>query len=241
MAMQFTTTSAAARVNGVKCLVYGGAGMGKTLLCASAPAPLILSAEAGLLSLTHNNIDRVFGVAQPGITYDVPVIVIKDVDDLTDAYNWCNNSAEARQFQTICLDSLSEIAEVVLNNAKRQVKDPRQAYGELMEKMETVIRLFRDLAGKHVYMSAKMEPAKDELTGVVRYLPSMPGTKLGPKLPYFFDEVFRLGVQRASDGTQFRFLQTQPDLQYEAKDRSGALGPMEYPHLGSVFSKIIEG
>ena len=37
--------------SGVKCVVYGPAGGGKTRLLATAPSPIILSAEKGLLSL----------------------------------------------------------------------------------------------------------------------------------------------------------------------------------------------
>lgn len=239
MALQFTTAAQANASQGVKALVYGGPGMGKTVLMATLPAPVLISAESGLLSLSKNNLERLFGVGNPSICYNVPVIHISTVQDLTDAYQWCSSSAEARSFASIGLDSISEIAEVVLNNAKRQVKDPRQAYGELIEKMETLVRAFRDLVGKHVCVAAKMEPMKDELTGVVRYGPSMPGAKLGPKLPYFFDEVFRLGVNKTPQGEPYRFLQTQPDLQFEAKDRSGALAPVEVPHLGAVFNKIL--
>jgi hypothetical protein len=224
MALNFTTTDRAAQLNGVKVLVYGQAGAGKTVLASTAPAPFLISAEGGELSLRN---------------VQIPMVKITTVDDLRDVYAWCERSAEAKQFQTICIDSLSEIAEVVLNNAKRQVKDPRQAYGELIEKMESTIRLFRDLPGRNVYMSAKMEPTKDELTGVVKYGPAMPGSKLGAKLPYFFDEVFRLGINKTPQGESYRFLQTQPDLQYEAKDRSGVLAPVEPPHLTQLFSKIL--
>lgn len=224
MALKFTTTDQAAQMNGVKVLVYGGAGMGKTVLCSTAPNPIILSAEGGELSLRSMRI---------------PMIEITTVQDLTEAHQWLSNSAEAKQFQTVCIDSLSEVAEVVLNNAKRQVKDPRQAYGELIEKMESVIRAYRDLPNMNVYMSAKMEPSKDELTGVVKYGPAMPGSKLGSKLPYFFDEVFRLGINKTPQGESYRFLQTQPDMQYEAKDRSGVLAPVEPPHLTAIFNKIL--
>lgn len=224
MALNFTTTDRAAQLNGVKVLVYGQAGAGKTVLASTAPAPFLISAESGELSLRN---------------VQIPMVKITTVDDLRDVYAWCERSAEAKQFQTICIDSLSEVAEVVLNNAKRQVKDPRQAYGELIEKMESTIRLFRDLPGRNVYMSAKMEPTKDELTGVVKYGPAMPGSKLGAKLPYFFDEVFRLGINKTPQGESYRFLQTQLDLQYEAKDRSGVLAPVEPPHLTQLFSKIL--
>lgn len=238
MPVTIYSTEQLSRQSGVKLLVYGGPGMGKTMLCATAPNPIILSAESGLLSLSRQNIERVYGANAQGISYNLPVIQIQTVEDLNQAYQWLMQSHEAQQFQTVCIDSLSEIAEVVLNNAKRQVKDPRQAYGELMEKMESVIRLYRDLPNRNVYMAAKMEPSKDELTGVVKYGPSMPGSKLGTKLPYFFDEVLRLGVNKDQSGTQYRFFQTQPDLQFDAKDRSGALMQVESPHLGYIFSKI---
>ncbi len=224
MAVHITTTQQAAQLHGIKCLVYGKSGAGKTKLAATAPAPIILSAESGILSLRE---------------FQIPMIQIKTVADLTEVHQWAQNSAEAKQFATIYIDSISEIGEVVLANAKAQVKDPRQAYGELIEKMMALVKAFRDLPGKNVVMAAKQEPIKDEMTGIVQYGPSMPGSKLGPQLPYLFDEVFRLGVGKTPQGVEYRFLQTGPDLQYDAKDRSGSLDPVERPDLSFVFSKIL--
>lgn len=237
--MEFTTANEATDVGGVKALVYGGSGVGKTVLAATCPSPILISAESGLLSLRKANLERMFGVNTPMIDYDVKVIKVTSVEDLIAAHNWCKQHAWSNGFRSVALDSISEIMEVILSNAKRQVKDPRQAYGELIEKGSNLVREFRDLPGLHVYVAAKMEPHKDELSGVTKYLPSIPGSKLGPALPYFFDEVFRLGVNQTQDGKSYRFLQTQPDLQYEAKDRSGMLDPVEYPHLGAVFNKVL--
>lgn len=239
--MQWTTTSHASTVQGVKMLVYAEAGAGKTVLCATAPRPVVISAEAGLLSLNPRNLERVFGVNTPGITYDIPVLQVTNLQELATAYQYFANPAnQARaHFDTICLDSITEIAEVVLSTAKRGTKDPRQAYGELIEKMEQIVRQFRDLQGFHVYMSAKMEPQKDGLSGAIKYMPSMPGSKLGPALPYFFDEVFRLGVNKTQDGQKYRFLQTDGDLQFVAKDRSGSLDEMEMPVLYHIINKIL--
>jgi hypothetical protein len=237
MPLQFTTSAQESTTNGVKMLVYGGSGMGKTVLTATLPNVVMLSAESGTLSLSEGNLRKIY--PNMPFTCPVPMIKISTVEQLKEAYDWCVQSREAQQFQSVALDSLSEIAEAVLNNAKRQVKDPRQAYGELIDKMEMVVRLFRDLPGKHVYMAAKMEPMKDELSGVVKYGPSMPGAKLGPKLPYYFDFVFRLGVNKTPQGSEYRFLQTSADIQYEAKDRSGRLDAMEYPHLGSIIAKAV--
>lgn len=237
--MRFTTTQEVNAANGVKILAYGGAGAGKTVMCATAPAPLIISAEGGLLSLNRKNLERLYGVNTPGITYVVPTIEVKTVEDFQQAYAFCAQSAEMKNFATVCLDSLSEIAETVLNNAKRQVKDPRQAYGELIEKMENLIRAFRDLPNRHVYMTAKLEAIKDELTGAMLHGPSMPGTKLGPAVPYFYDEVFYVGVGKTPQGEEFRFLQTQRNLQFVAKDRSGALDIVEPPNISHVINKIL--
>jgi hypothetical protein len=183
-----------------------------------------LSAESGLLALRD---------------VDIPTILINTVEDLNAAYGWITTSPDAAQFDTVIIDSLSEIAEVVLANAKRLVKDPRQAYGELIEKTMMAVRAFRDLSGKHIVMLAKQEPFKDEVANITMYGPSMPGTKLGNQLPYLFDEVFRLGIGKLPDGAEYRFLQTAPDLQYDAKDRSGALDPLEPPDLGHVIRKIL--
>jgi hypothetical protein len=237
MPLQFSTASEESLANGIKVLVYGGSGVGKTVLNATLPNPVLISVESGALSLRETNLKRIFGDDQ-SICYNMPIITVKTADDLRDVHLWCQQSAEAKNFQSIGLDSISEIGEVVLNNAKRQVKDPRQAYGELIDQMETTIRGFRDLPGKNILFSAKMESMKDEFSGITKYVPSMPGAKLSPKLPFFFDEVFRMGINKDQQGKDFRFLQTQPDLQYEAKDRSGALNSIEYPHLGQVFAKI---
>lgn len=235
------TTSAQTSVQGVKLLIYGDSGTGKTALCATAPRPIILSAESGLLVLNKRNLEKLYGAGNNTISYDIPVITIKTIQEVDEAYDWLIRAHEAKQFDTVAMDSVSEIAEQCLNNAKRTVKDPRQAYGELIEKMETVIRKFRDLPNKHVYMSAKLSPMKDELTGITRFGPSMPGAQLGPKLPYFFDEVFKLGIGKSLQGEQYRFLQTASDLQNVAKDRSGALDAMEPPHLSHVFNKVMQG
>lgn len=241
MSVLWTTTNEASAVQGVKMLVYSEAGAGKTSLCATMPQPVVISAEAGLLSLRKKNIERMFGVDNPNVTYDIPVMQVTNIAQLTEAYHYLANPAnKARDhFASVCMDSLTEIAEVVLANAKLGVKDPRQAYGELIEQMTKLIRLFRDLPNFHVYMTAKMEYSKDEASGAMKYQPAMPGSKLGQQLPYFFDEVFRLGVGKTQDGTPYRFLQTRLDMQYVAKDRSGSLDEMEMPALYNVINKIL--
>lgn len=207
---------------GVKIVVYSPAGHGKTSLCATCPAPVILSAESGLLALAHHNL---------------PYAEIRTIADLHDAYTWARSSNEARQFQTICLDSVSEVAEVVLAASLKQNKDGRKAYGEMIEEMTTTIKKFRDLPRYHVYMSAKAERIKDEASGVLIWGPMMPGNKLGQAMPYFPDELFYLGIEGTGPNS-YRYLRTQPDFMFAAKDRSGVLNAIEEPHLGKIIDKI---
>src|SRR5262245_49326284 len=98
MSLRFTMAEQTADANGIKALVYADSGIGKTVLTATLPAPLLLSAESGALSLKRKNLERLFGVGTPGITYEIPTILISNVDDLSEAYRWCSQSAEARQF-----------------------------------------------------------------------------------------------------------------------------------------------
>ena len=214
-----------AHANGVKLLVYGAAGSGKTTLVRTLPNPIIISAEAGLLSLVGE---------------DLPYLEVESMASLRDAFAWLASSEEARDFASVAIDSISEIAEVVLNYEKKIAKDPRQAYGAMQEQMTDLIRAFRDLPGRHVYMSAKLEKSTDEL-GKVFYAPSMPGNKTGQALPYFFDEVLALRVERDAEGVPQRGLMCATDGLWSAKDRSGRLDAWEAPDLGAVIAKISGG
>lgn len=209
-------------LNKVKALVYGGAGIGKTRLCATAPNPIILSAESGLLSLRKDNL---------------PAIIIKTMDDLYEAYDWLTGSAEAKAYETVCLDSISEIAEAILAAEKELNADPRKAYLNMQEKTESLIKAFRDLNDYNVYFSCKMERITTD-TGAVLYAPSFPGRNLAQNVSYLFDEVFAMVAFTDESNNTSRWLQTGTDAKYMCKDRSGALDMYEEPNLTAIFNKI---
>lgn len=208
--------------NGVKLLVYGQSGAGKTSLIPTLPNPIVLSAEGGLLSIRDAN---------------VPYIEVGSMSDIQEAYEWLTKSEEAKQFDSVALDSISEIAEVVLNYERKQTKDPRQAYGAMAEQVSDLIRAFRDLSGKNVYFSAKLDKSQDEM-GRMLYAPSMPGNKTGQSLPFFFDEVLALRIEKDADGNIQRALMCESDGLWVAKDRSGKLSNWEAPDLGAIITKI---
>ena len=223
MALPHIQNTSDIRIGAIKVLTYGPTNAGKTFLCSTAPNPLVLSVESGLLSLSSKNL---------------PYMEIQNYTQMMEIHAWLLSSQEARKaFQTICLDSLTEIMEVLLTHEKSINKDGRQAYGALLDNGMALVRMFRNLPF-NVYMSAQMEYVKDDVQGGVKYGPSMPGSKLSQKLPYQFDEVFKADVGVDKSGNRYHYLLTQSDLQNTAKDRSGKLASIEYPDLTAIFTKI---
>ena len=46
-------------------------------------------------------------------------------------------------------------------------------------------------------------------------------------------------IGKDSKGKKYRYLQTQPDYSWTAKDRSGKLDEQEKPNLSHIFDKIM--
>lgn len=223
MAIKLTTTREAASSHGLKMLIHGPSGAGKTTLAKTTGQPtIIISAEAGLLSLRDT---------------DIPVITVESIDDVTEAYKFIKTE-QCSEYKWIILDSVSEIAEVVLSAEKERAKDARQAYGELQDSMLNLMRAFRDMEGKNVVFIAKQAQIVDD-EGITKRGPMMPGTKLAQQIPYLFDLVMALRLMRDPDGKVMRQLQTAADIHYEAKDRSGALAQFMPPDLSAVADAIL--
>ena len=220
MAIKLKST-ADVQANGVKALVYGMAGVGKTYMIKSLPNPLVISAESGLLALTGT---------------DIPYIEVKTFMELQEAYQFIV-SEHGAQFESIAIDSISEIGEIVLAHEKSLNKDGRGAYGEMAVKIMEIMRSFRDIQGKNVMFIAKAEKSQDE-TGRMLYQPSMPGAKISQQLPYLVDLVMALRTEKDTEGTIQRALMCQTDGTWQAKDRSGKLAAWEAPDLSAIIAKI---
>lgn len=224
MALQWFNTSQYQTIHGVKCAVYGASGTGKTTLAATLPAPFIISIESGMMSLRKHSFNG---------------LIATNMQDFKDAYTWVTQSQEARQFHSVMIDSVSELAEKILEQKLLTNKDGRKAYGEMQQEIVPYIKGFRDLPGKNVVMTFKEEYVKDDVTGMMKWAPSMPGRQLIKDVPYWFDEVFRslVHVDQAT-GRRTHFLQCQRTGADEAKDRSGVLETYEPSDLSAIFAKI---
>lgn len=204
----------------VNAIIYGPSGIGKTVLGATAPTPLIISAEDGLLSISDQEID----------TTDV-----RSLEEFEAAYEFLANSEHS--FETAIVDSLSEIAQVLLAEYAAVERDKRQAYGKMADEILSLVRKFRKLP-MHVVFNAKQARIVDEFTGKTTFGAKFPGKVLVSELPYQLDEVIAMKFQK-HEGKEFRVLQCHPDIQFDAKDRSGNLSKLEKPDLSVLFEKIL--
>jgi len=211
---------------GAKLLVYGISGGGKTTLCQTVPGKtLVISMEAGLLSIKDAK--------------NVTAIEVKEAAEIEEIAQLLESGK--LDYDTVCLDSVTEMSEIVLANEFKKNKDPRKAYGEVIQIMTKTMRRFRDLP-IHVVFIAKQQEVRDEATGMLHYQPMMVGAKLPTQIPYFFDEVLCLRTFDVEDDkgkkTTERWLQTTLGSNYIAKDRSGKLEPLEKPDLSLIINKL---
>jgi AAA domain len=231
VAFTLSNVSELARANGVKVLVHGPPGVGKTVLCASANVDqtkiAIISAEGGLLSVRNT---ACLGAE------------VRSFRELEEAYQFfAHNAGAIAHFDTICLDSVSEIAEICLSTEKKGQKHAMKAYGEMADKMKGIIRAFKDLPYNLVFTAMQ---EKNETDVGTKFFPALPGQQLAGKVNWIshqFDEVFSYRMIQAEGGVSRRLLQTQPDASFDAKDRSGSLEFWEEPDLQTIFRKILEG
>lgn len=204
----------------VNALIYGVSGVGKTVLAATAPDVLIISAEDGLLSIA----DR-----------DVATTEIKSLKDLIAVFNFLAN--EEHSYKSLAIDSFSEVAQVLLVEYAAVERDKRMAYGKMADEMLAMVRKFRSLPMNTIFI-AKQARIVDEFSGKTTFGPKFPGKMLENEIAYQLDEVLAMRFHK-HEGKEFRVLQTAPDIQYEAKDRSGKLAKLEKPDLSIVFNKIL--
>lgn len=184
----------------IKALVYGASWSGKTVFASTAKKPLFLSAEAGLLSIQK----------------DVDMIEIKCMADLENAFRLIKNWVD---YDTIVLDSISEINEIIKADIERKNWKPMQIqdWGVLSKKIRWLLKWFRDL-DYHVVMIAQEDEQKDDEK--IHKIVPMLNWKSATTIAYFMDVVAYISIQ--TDWS--RLIQTLPDPKLMTKDRTNKIG-----------------
>lgn len=219
----FAPASSFAGQFGVKSLCYGPPGRGKTPICNTAPRPVLCASEPGLLSMRGS----------PVMTCEA--YTPEAIDDF---YNWLFSSQEAANYDTVCVDSVSQQAEILLTQELKRNKDGRKAYGEMSRRMMEHMNGLYYSRNKHTYLICKQGQTETQPTEKVPYFP---GKDLGVKVPHLYDEILHLDLHNVPGVGTVQAFRCLPSYDARARDRSGRLAEFEQPNLTHLFNKILQG
>ena len=225
LAIEINSTKGAAKRKGIKMMVIGPSGIGKTHLAKSTGKTLILSAESG--DLTLNDIDA-------------DSIAVKSLSQLREAYDYANE--HRNDYDSLIVDSITEIGEMVVAELKKDPeyssqKDSMKLWMRFSELMLGIAKSFRDIDGLNVIILALPESIKNGFEEKI--FPLIPAKKVQAKLGSLYDIVTLIRINE--EGQREFVFSPMPD--FDAKDRSGKLDPvMAYDKelgLKPVFDKIL--
>lgn len=211
-----------ARKYGVKSLVYGKPGTGKTPITNTAPRPLLVVCEPGMLSMRNSTI--------PAVDCFTPA-------RLDDFFKWLSSSREVSNFDTIAIDSASQMAELYLTEALKANKDGRKAYGVMSTKVREHLNMLYFMQNKHAYLIAK-QGYRDEGQGNVA-IPFFPGQDLPVFVPHLYDVILHLDTHAVPGVGQVKAFRCQAGFDAIARDRSGNLAEFEPCDLTALFAKVM--
>lgn len=156
----------------LKALIYWGAKKGKTTLASTAPNPLWLCSENGLLSVANKS---------PKFRR------INTLDDLKEVYKELRD--EKTEFDTIIIDSLSEISKVIKDNLtdRWKTKMTLQLWWSYSEEIMQTIRQIVQL-DYHIIVIVHSKDQTDDNWNVVFYDIAVDGSAKN-EIPRYFDTI----------------------------------------------------
>ena len=214
---------------GVKAIVYGGPGTGKTPLISTCPKPIMLACEPGLLSMRGSKVP----------TYDAFTSIRID-----EFFRWLFSSTEVKNFDTICIDSTSQMCEIYLQDITQGKSKAGNkvhglaAYGEMAKSVLDHLRPLYYMQNKHTYLVAKQELTP--LNNISTYRPYYPGKQLAIEIPHMYDAILRLAIHNVPGMGQVKAFRCQGSIDEVARDRTGVLAEFEPPDFGLLVQKAMK-
>lgn len=138
--------------------------------------------------------------------------------------------------RALCLDSLSGLSLITLQNAVGYKPSPHQGeWGTAMSQVETVLLKLTSDCHCFFTLTSHIEREPDEITGMSKVSVSTLGRKLAPKIPRFFGEVIRARKDPAG-----KFLWATNDGEAELKNRalpSGNALPQDFTPIVNAYRR----
>lgn len=263
--MSFSIITADQRLStprGVKALIVGPAGVGKTSLLRTVNprTTLFVDLEAGDLSIQDVQVDTMqpktwpecrdlaalLGGPNPALEphmsysqahYDAVCEKLGDVSSLD-------------KYETYFIDSITVAGRLCLRWSQSQPEglsektgkpDLRGAYGLHGREMISWLTQLQHARSKNVIFVGILEKVTDDFN-VSTWQPQIEGSKTGRELPGIVDQVITMQLVTfdEDEAKPVRAFACWPDNPYgwPAKDRSGRLDMFEKPDLGALIAKI---
>jgi hypothetical protein len=243
-------------------LIHAASKTGKTTLSATSPRPIAhFDAEGGskFLPGSHALMQK---LGRPLVmipwdpreappvwdgTWDIAVVTVSGWDVVQRGYQWLASGQHT--FQTVVIDSISEIQRRAKANISGTDQMKIQDWGALLTVMDNVIRGFRDFTidpYNPIRVAVFIAETRPNQQG--KSVPYMQG-QIGVSLPYWMDIVSYLyvdqteSIDQSTGQTVFvpvrRLLVAQHPL-FEAGERvQGLVGPViDYPDIETILSRI---
>lgn len=208
----------------VAIAVYGESGSGKTRLCSTAPGFLFVSSE-----------EKFSSVRQDRFSY-IHVDAMGELIALFDKI--IADPAVIQGCQTLCVDSLTDIAEKTLRDKPSGTGNKMADYLEIQTLCVDFFNRL-PLMPYDVVVVFKLKSQRVDSYNV-KFYPSLPGKDFSTQVPYYFDFIFATRSQRNPEKANevSYFIQTRSDDQYVAKDCSDHLETFAAPDLDAAIKLI---
>jgi hypothetical protein len=246
-----------AETRGIKGVIFGTSGIGKTSLLWTLKnsTTLFFDLEAGDLAIEGLAMDAIrprtwaecrdfavfIGGPNPALRADQPY----SQAHFEAVCAKFGDPAALEKYDTVFIDSITVAGRLCFGWCKGQPEafsektgkpDVRGAYGREMIAWLTHLQHTR---AKNVWFVGILDQKLDDFNRPV-FQPQIDGSKTGLELPGIVDQVITMAEFKAENGTLQRgfVCQTLNPWGYPAKDRSGRLDMLEAPHLGRLMDKI---
>jgi len=230
MAIAIKKTGRSEYGQAAKMLVYGEPGAGKTLFGSTAPSPLFINLEAGLMTLASRGVDYV-DVADP--------------TDLQEIFIYLRGGKH--NYKTVVIDTLDELQKTfIADRLKKERRESMQLqdWGYVGEQMQKALRAYRNLPLNVVFLChAKTD--SDSETGAQIYKPALQGA-IGDQIAGYVDLAAYIHAspvknEESGETEMKRVLRFQSSPRFpHIKDRSGKMPPFYELNLETDFTDIVK-